>query len=249
MPQRLKFIVAYDGAPFAGWQSQSNGNGIQDHLERAFGAIAGAALRVHGAGRTDAGVHAVAQCAHVDLTARSLAAAQWPLALNAHLPSTIRILRSAYVPARFHARYSALGKIYRYRIVNSRVLPPLEAGRAWQVAAPINRQLLADAARLFVGKHNFAGYAANRGKAEENTVRTIHSVRVRSRGPNIELEFCGDGFLYRMVRLMVGAAIRCAIGRGSIDDLRLRLANAGAANAHPRYVAPAEGLFLVRVRY
>lgn len=249
MPQRLKFTVAYDGAPFAGWQSQSNGNAVQDHLERAFGGIAGAALRVHGAGRTDAGVHALAQCAHVDLPARSLPVSQWPLALNAHLPPTIRVLRSAYVPAPFHARYSAVGKIYRYRIVNSRVLPPLEFGRAWQVTAPINRQLLAEAAHLFVGKHNFAGYAANRGKPDENTVRTIESSRVRSRGANFELDFSGDGFLYRMVRLMVGAAIRCATGRGSIEDIRSRLAAAGAANARPRSVAPAEGLFLVRVRY
>ena len=115
MAQRLKLIVAYDGAPFAGWQSQSHGNTIQDHLERAFERVVGKPVRVHGAGRTDAGVHALAQCAHADVN-KALAPERWMEALNALLPPTIRVLRCRYVSTDFHARLSAKGKIYRYRI-------------------------------------------------------------------------------------------------------------------------------------
>lgn len=249
MAQRLKFIVAYDGAPFDGWQSQATGNAIQDHLERAFATIAGTHLRVHGAGRTDAGVHALAQSAHVDLASRSLPAGQWPLALNAQLPATIRVLRSRYVSEKFHARYAATGKTYRYHIYNSRVLPPHLFGRAWQVASPLNRDLLAAAAKLFVGRHDFAGFAANRGQAEKNSIRNISAVRVRGSGSDIELDFSGDGFLYRMVRLMVGAAVRCAIGRLNLAEIRDRLTNPAQSSTQARFVAPAEGLFLLRVRY
>jgi tRNA pseudouridine38-40 synthase len=250
MAQRLKFIVAYDGAPFSGWQSQADGNAVQDHLERAFAAIAGAPLRVHGAGRTDAGVHALAQSAHIDLAARTLSAEQWPLALNAHLPATLRVLRSCYVSEKFHARYSARGKTYRYRICNSRVLPPHELGRAWQVASPLDREVLATAVKLFLGRHDFAGFAANRGKPVADTVRNISAVRVRRAGANIlELDFSGDGFLYRMVRLMVGAAVRCAVGRSDLQELQKRLRSPAEAIAQARFVAPAEGLFLLRVRY
>ena len=134
MSRRLKLIVAYDGAPFAGWQSQSHRNTVQDHLERAFERVHGGAARVHGAGRTDAGVHALAQCAHVNLANRFLPAERWVEALNALLPPAIRVLRCRYVSQDFHARLSAKGKIYRYRIWNASVLPPFEYRRAWHVA-------------------------------------------------------------------------------------------------------------------
>src|SRR5437660_6428267 len=126
MSRRLKLIVAYNGAPFAGWQSQSHRNTIQDHFERAFERVAGELVRVHGAGRTDAGVHAIAQCAHVDLARRNFSEAKWVTTLNALLPAEIRIARCRYVNEKFHARFSAKGKIYRYRIWNAPVLSPFE---------------------------------------------------------------------------------------------------------------------------
>lgn len=249
MPPRLKFVVAYDGAPFAGWQSQASGNTVQDHLEAAFATITGNRTRVHGAGRTDAGVHALGQCAHVDLPSRSLAPERWTAALNASLPPTIRVLRCRYVAPSFHARFSAKGKTYRYRIWNDAVLPPLELGRAWHVHSEADSAVLNHAAQLFRGRHDFAAFAANRGKPNESTIRTIHDVRVRRRGRCIELEFTGDGFLYKMVRLMAGATIRCAIGRWKLCEIERRLrASRESISAH-RFVAPAEGLFLVRVRY
>jgi tRNA pseudouridine38-40 synthase len=247
MPRRLKMIVAYDGKGFAGWQSQSHRNTIQDHIERAFERIGGKPIRVHGAGRTDAGVHALAQCAHVDLTDDHFPATRWTQALNALLPPAIRVLRCRYVSKDFHARLSAKGKLYRYRIWTGPALPPFEYGRAWHVAGPLDFEVLKVAAKHFVGTHDFAGFAANRGKREKSTVRTIHSVNVRYSGPCVTLDFDGDGFLYKMIRLIVGSLVKSALGKLQIEDLteRLTLAQSGT----PRLAAPAEGLFLVRVRY
>jgi tRNA pseudouridine38-40 synthase len=246
MARRLKFIVAYDGSPFAGWQSQSLGNTIQDHLERAFERVAGKPVRVHGAGRTDTGVHAVAQCAHVDI-GKLLTPARWTEALNALLPPTIRVMRCRYVSNEFHARLSAKGKIYRYRIWSAPVLPPFEYRRAWHIARPLDLKILRTAARHFVGTHDFAGFAANRGKPDESTIRTIHSVRVRQKGSYVTIEFDGDGFLYKMVRLMVGSLVKCALGKMKIEEIIARLDSGQVGPA--RFAAPAEGLFLVRVRY
>ena len=257
MSRRLKMTIAYDGAPFAGWQSQSHRNTVQDRLEHAFERLTGESVRVHGAGRTDAGAHALAQCAHVDV-AKVFAPARWLEALNALLPPAIRVLRCRYVSNDFHARLSAKGKTYRYRIWSIPVLPPFEYRRAWNVARPIDLRILKTAAKHFVGTHDFAGFAANRGKPasrtdssrgerEESTIRTIYSVRVRQKGPCVTIEFDGDGFLYKMVRLMVGSLVKCAIGKMRIEDVvaRLESSQTGAA----RFAAPAEGLFLVRVRY
>src|SRR5437867_3309002 len=130
MSQRLKLTVAYDGAAFAGWQSQAHRNTVQDMLEHAFQKISGTRIRVHGAGRTDTGVHALAQCAHVDLPDRRLSAEGLARALNAILPPSIRVLDCRSVPENFHARFSAIGKLYRYRIGTGPILPPLEVDPA-----------------------------------------------------------------------------------------------------------------------
>jgi tRNA pseudouridine38-40 synthase len=247
MPRRLKLIVAYDGAPFAGWQSQSHRNTVQDHLERAFERVTSGAERVHGAGRTDAGVHALAQCAHVDISNKFLPPDRWIKALNALLPPAIRVLRCRNVSKDFHARLSAKGKIYRYRIWTAPILPPSEYGRAWHIAQPLDLKTLKSAAKHFVGTHDFATFAANRGKPEPSTIRTINSVRVRQKGPCVTIEFHGNGFLYKMVRLMVGALVKCALGKMRIEEITSRLHSGKIASA--RFVAPAEGLYLVRVRY
>jgi tRNA pseudouridine38-40 synthase len=247
MSRRLKMIVAYDGKGFSGWQSQFHRNTIQDHIERAFERIGGKPVRVHGAGRTDAGVHALAQCAHVDLTDDHFPVARWTQALNALLPPAIRVLGCRYVSKDFHARLSAKGKLYRYRIWSGPVLPPLEYGRVWHVASPLDLEVLKAGAKHFVGTHNFASFAANRGKREKNTIRTIYSVRMRRTGPCVTLDFDGDGFLYKMIRLIVGSLVKCALGKLRVEDLTDRLASAQASM--PRLAAPAEGLFLVYVRY
>ena len=247
MSRRLKLIIAYNGVPFAGWQSQSHRNGIQDHLERAFERIGGKRVRVHGAGRTDAGVHALAQCAHVDLAEDGLSTARWREALNALLPPAIRVLHCRYVSQNFHARLSAKGKTYRYRIWAASVLPPFEYGRVWHVPRSLDLELLKKAANRFVGTHDFAAFAASRGEPEKSTTRTIYSAAVRRSGSCLMIDFDGDGFLYKMIRLIIGSVVRCALGKSRIEEVTERLASAHAG--HMRFAAPAEGLFLVRVRY
>jgi tRNA pseudouridine38-40 synthase len=243
----LRIILAYDGTPFAGWQSQSHRNTIQDQVEHAFKRVLGKPVHVHGAGRTDAGVHALAQCAHVDLPNDRLSTGRWTEALNALLPPTIRVLRCRYVSNNFHARLSAKGKLYRYRIWLAVVLPPFEYGRAWHVARPLDLKLLKKTAKHFIGTHDFAAFAANRGQPEESTIRTIHSVHVKRKGPCVTIEFDGDGFLYKMVRLIVGSLVKCALGKMPTEDVIARLGSGQVGPA--RFAAPAEGLYLIRVRY
>ena len=249
MSTRLKLIVAYDGGPFSGWQSQANRNAVQDHLEAAFALVCGKQMRVHGAGRTDAGVHALAQCAHVDLPARGYDAGRWAAALNGILPPTIRIMRAAFTRPSFHARFSAKGKRYRYRIWNSEVLPPLESGRAWHVRAPLDSQAMETAARQLLGRHDFASFAANRGKPVKDTVRTISDARVRRTGALVTVEIEGDGFLYKMVRLMVGTLSRIGLGNADLHEIEARLRHPRRPFSSARNAAPADGLFLIRIRY
>lgn len=243
----MKLIVAYDGASFSGWQSQASGNTIQDHLERAFRELTGRCLRVHGAGRTDSGVHALAQCAHIDLPDCGLPIARWPSALNALLPPEIRVMRCRLEPPKFHARFSAIGKVYKYRLWNAPILPPFERNRAWHVTSPLDQALIEATARRFVGTRDFAGFAANRGTPVKSSVRTIRSLKVRRGGALFTLEFDGDGFLYKMVRLIVGSLVRCGMGKESAAEVVTRLHSGKTHRA--RFVAPAEGLFLLRVRY
>lgn len=249
MAARLKLIVAYDGAAFAGWQSQPNGNGIQDHLENALEQICGEPVRVHGAGRTDAGVHALAQVAHADIPVRRYPAERWLKALNGLLPMAIRVMRASFVTDSFHARFSAKGKIYHYRIWNGEVALPLEHGRVWHVREPLDRARMLAAAKLFVGRHDFGGFAANRGTPATDTVRTLSQVRLRFAGKLITIAFEGDGFLYKMVRMMTGSIVQAGLGKISTEEIRKRLEGNRRQNSISREVAPAAGLFLLRVRY
>jgi len=249
MPSRLKLVVSYDGAPFSGWQSQANRNGVQDHLESAFERICSERVRVHGAGRTDAGVHALAQCAHVDLPNRRYQPDRWVSALNGLLPPAIRVMRCRFVSEKFHARFSAKGKTYRYRIWNAAVLPPFESGRAWHVVRPLDFERMVLAGQAFSGEHDFASFSANRGTPETNTVRIIRAVRVRRTGPCLSLEFNGDGFLYKMVRMMAGTLMRIGLDESSPHEINARLRSPRKAILRGRTAAPADGLFLVRVRY
>ena len=249
MPRRLKLIIAYDGTPFAGWQSQAGGNTVQDYLEQALATVCGEPVRVHGAGRTDAGVHALGQCAHADVPIARLEPHRWVLALNASLPPKIRVLRARYVSSDFHARFSAKGKTYRYRIWNDRVLPPFEIERSWQVPAALDMGALDAATGRFFGQHDFSSFAANRGKPEQSTVRTITTAQLRRSGRAITVEFSGDGFLYKMVRLMIGSIVRCGLGKMDPREITARLETPHPPSAGSRFVAPAHGLILVRVRY
>jgi tRNA pseudouridine38-40 synthase len=242
---RLRLTIAYDGGPYTGWQSQSAGNAVQDFLEQAFWKVAGTRMVVHGSGRTDAGVHALGQCAHVEVL-DDRGPIEWRRALNVNLPQTIRVLKATRAAGDFHARFSAKGKVYRYLVCNRPVLPPLELGRVWHVPQALDLATLQRAAALFTGRHDFGAFSANRGEAFRETVRTIRKIDLSSRAGLIILTFEGDGFLYRMVRMMTAAMIRAAQHREDLESLRARLETGAPKWNH---VAPAEGLYLVKVLY
>ncbi len=244
---RLKLVVAYDGTPFRGWQSQADGNGIQDHLQAAFANICGQRIVLHGSGRTDAGVHALRQYAHCEVPRDRLPLATWRQAINAQIPREIRVLTCSRAAPDFHARYSVTGKTYNYRIWNHPIHFPLELTRSWHVHQPLDLTLLRAAADLLTGTHNFAGFAANRGAPVSDTTRTLSRIEIRKRGPLVTLAFTGDGFLYKMVRLLTGTMIRCAHGRADLDCLRRLLMEKGANKTS--HAAPAHGLYLARVFY
>ena len=256
---RWKLTLAYDGRPFAGWQSQPGGRSVQDVLEAAGGKVLKQepGPRVHGSGRTDAGVHACGLVAHFDAPdSARLDAGMWRRALNVNLPAAVRVVAAETVPARWHARFDAAGKRYRYRIVPGEVLPPHEAGLAWLVPQPMDLEALAAACRVVEGRHDFAAFAANRGDPEANpkdTVRTIWSVRAGSEPalfsdlPVLWLDFHGEGFLYRMVRLLTGSILRVAQGREPLSWLERFLAEPAAGKTS--FCAPADGLYLMQVDY
>ena len=247
--------MAYDGAPFGGWQVQAPGKRtVQGELERAFAHVAGIRVSVQGSGRTDAGVHADGQVAHADVPApnpgsKMAAAALWPGALNGHLPPEVRVLAARWAKRDFHARFEAAGKEYAYRIWNSAALHPRERGRAWHVPGPLDLSRMREAAALFLGQHDFGAFAARRGPKDANTdtVRTIHALSLRRRGALVTLDVRGDGFLYKMVRLLTGALVRVGQARAEMSWVAGLLANPRGPKNH--FLAPAEGLCLRRVIY
>lgn len=244
---RLKLTLAYDGAGFRGWQSQPGGGAVQDVMQEAMTRLAGGKkVSVQGSGRTDAGVHALGQVAHADVPDSRGGSRFWLHALNAVLPPQLRVLSCAAAREDFHARYSATGKTYEYLLWTAPILPPHRAGRCWHVRG-IDVAALRRAAKIVVGRHDFAAFAANRGAPVSDTRRHLRRVTVRAQGPLVRLRFEGDGFLYKMVRMLVAAMVRVAQGKSTPADLRARLA--GKSGVLPRDVAPADGLYLVRVRY
>jgi tRNA pseudouridine38-40 synthase len=245
----IKLTVEYDGTNYHGWQFQANSESVQAVLERALSTFLRTPTRVIGSGRTDAGVHALAQVAHADLPVRRYSPERWRSALNGVLPSGIRIMQCQFASESFHARFSAKGKVYRYRIWNGDVALPLQNGRVWHVRGLLDRGDLTNAAKLFLGRHDFRSFAARRGTEVDDTVRTIRRVRVQTSGPLTSIEIEGDGFLYKMVRMMVGALVQIGSGKASSDLIRTQLAQNRRSSVPSRPVAPAAGLFLIRVRY
>jgi tRNA pseudouridine38-40 synthase len=243
---RLQLQIAYHGAGLNGWQSQACGNTVQDYLEKAFLALCRERIIVHGAGRTDAGVHAEAQCAHADVPSGRLSLREWLPALNAHLPDAIRVMKIQEAPSDFHARFSAKGKIYRYTVWNEPALHPLMKDRAWHVPGNLDFEKLEHACGLFTGTHDFAAFSLRRSDTPEQTVRTIHSIQANAAAEKIELTFEGEGFLYKMVRILTAALIRYASGKVEESELAAQLRAGRPAFVH---AAPAAGLCLVRVIY
>lgn len=254
--KRLRLTIAYCGTPWRGWQSLEGGRTITDEINAAIRKATDIETSVQGSGRTDAGVHALAQVAHCDVpeTVR-MSGDAWANALNACLPLTIRVLRAEEADPQFHSRFDAVGKVYRYRIWRPRMLSPFEADRAWHVYGPLDVEAMRWSCEKLIGTHNFVRLSANRGdmpeierrQRTEKTTRTIHRVDLREDGDVLEFEFEGDGFLYKMVRLIVGSLIHVARKREPKEWFASLLADLTGKQSNQ--TAPACGLYLVRVSY
>jgi len=244
---RLRLLIAYDGRPFRGWQSQATKDAVQDHLEAAFLPFVGHRVIVVGSGRTDAGVHALGQVAHADIPRHCLPRRNWQSALNGSLPPEIRVLRATPTRADFHAQYDATAKTYTYRVWNAPFMHPLEIGRAWFMPLALDLPALRAGAAMLTGRHDFARFAVNRGEPEPDCTRTIHALTVQRRGALLTFRVTGDGFLYKMVRLLTGTLTRCAQKRAPLEWITALLKDDTTPKTH--FAAPAEGLYLTRVTY
>ena len=243
---RYKLTIEYDGAPFAGWQLQADHPTVQGALEAAVKATCGADVRVNGAGRTDAGVHALGQVAHCDM-AKNLAPGRLRDAMNAHLrPQPIAVLSAEIVPESFEARFSALKRHYLYRIRNTRANLALDVDRVWRVPRKLDAAAMHQAAQRLIGKHDFTTFrdAECQAKSPE---KTLDQLKVTRAGDAINIVTSARSFLHSQVRSMVGSLVWVGEGRWSGDDLAAALAARNRAACGP--VAPPDGLYLVRVEY
>jgi tRNA pseudouridine38-40 synthase len=243
---RFRLLVEYDGRPFVGWQRQDNGMSVQQVLEEAAAKFCGVPAAVQGAGRTDAGVHALGQAAHVDIV-RTADADTVRDALNFHSrPWPVAVLAALPVPDTFHARFSAIGRRYRYRIVNRRAPLTLDAGRAWRVAVPLDADAMHAAAQRLVGRHDFNAFRAAICQAK-SPVRTLDRLDVRRAGGEIAIEVAARSFLHNQVRIMVGTLKLVGEGKWSGADVEAALKSARREQAGP--TAPPDGLYLSEVVY
>ncbi|OHE78447.1 MAG: tRNA pseudouridine(38-40) synthase TruA [Verrucomicrobia bacterium RIFCSPLOWO2_12_FULL_64_8] len=244
--QRWKCACAYDGTGFNGWQSQPDGRSVQDVIERRLQWIFGRRVRIHGSGRTDAGVHALAQVFHFE--------ADWPhgpekllAAFRGGLPPTLQVKSARTVPRTFHSRFSAKGKIYFYQLHHGGRADPFHHPFCWSLARPLDVAAMRAAAKKLVGRHDFRAFAADNGAEREDTVRHLRRLKVTGRGARLRITAEADGFLYKMMRGVVGALV--AAGQGKLTPARVGALLRRARRTHAVQTAPAPGLFLARVIY
>ncbi|HOW64119.1 MAG TPA: tRNA pseudouridine(38-40) synthase TruA [Candidatus Paceibacterota bacterium] len=248
-PWKLKMTVAYEGTQYSGWQTQKTGIGVQQKLEEALGQLFPRPKVVHSSSRTDTGVHALGMVVHVEIPRHEL---KMPprkllLALNAHLPEDIRVMAVSRCREDFHARFSAVGKEYRYLVWNHPAMNPLWRHCAWHVPQKLDFQRMKIAARHFEGTHDFRALAANRNYPFTNTVRTLACCRLQRRGPMITIILRGSGFLYKMCRGIVGTLVQVGQNKISPGDIVRILDSRDRRLAGMS--APAHGLVLWKVCY
>jgi tRNA pseudouridine38-40 synthase len=243
---RYRLTVEYDGTPFVGWQRQDNGMSVQQAIEEAFQRFCGETVATVAAGRTDAGVHALGQVVHAEL-AKSWDPFRVAEALNYHLkPHPIAILECSAAPPGFHARFSAVGRRYRYRIVNRRAPLTVERLRAWEISRPIDHEAMHAAAQLLIGKHDFTSFRASLCQAK-SPVKTLSRLAVSRYADEIVVEAAAPSFLHHQVRNIVGTLAQVGLGRWPVHAMHDVLAarNRSAAGE----TAPAHGLYFVSVDY
>jgi tRNA pseudouridine38-40 synthase len=243
---RYRLTIEYDGGPFVGWQRQDNGPSVQQALEEAVFRFCGERTTVHGAGRTDAGVHALAQVAHLDLV-RPVAAPTLRAALNFHLkPAPVVVLEAALVADDFHARFAARERVYLYRILNRPAPPALDRGRVWWVPRGLDVEAMDAAAQALVGRHDFTSFRAILCQAD-SPVKTLDLLVVRRHGAEIRIEARSRSFLHNQVRIIAGTLRLVGEGKWSRLDVEAALAARDRSRSGP--TAPPQGLCLVSVGY
>ncbi|MCW1927943.1 tRNA pseudouridine(38-40) synthase TruA [Bhargavaea beijingensis] len=244
---RIKLIIAYDGSGFEGYQIQPKGRTVQGELEQALSVIhKGEAVRVHASGRTDAGVHASGQVVHFD-TPLGIPDGRWAMALNTRLPGAIRVLSAETVPDRFHARFSATGKTYRYIWHLSEVISPFRryfTTPSLGVTPDVAK--MEEGARHLIGTHDFTSFCSAKTDVEDK-VRTVESIRFERHGEELHMVITGSGFLYNMVRIIAGTLWMC--GKGELDPAGIPGILAAKDRSKAGKTAQAQGLYLEKVRY
>lgn len=243
--RRIRIVVEYDGSAYVGWQLQENGVSIQQRLNEAALAITGEPVKMHGSGRTDSGVHARAQVAHFDVDAR-MPAEKFAAALNAHLPRDIRVLYSDQTDEDFHARFLAKEKSYRYTIQTGAYARVATRNTALHVYARLNEDAMRFAAKALVGEHDFSAFMSA-GSKVDSTVRTVFSSDWTRDGAYLYYDITGNGFLYNMVRIIVGTMLDIGMDRADKDAILRALQSGDRSDAGA--TAPAHGLTLMRVKY
>ena len=244
--RRFRLIVEYDGTPFVGWQRQTNGPSVQEALEEAGRRLTGQAAVAVAAGRTDAGVHALAMGAHIDL-ATGMEARRVREALNALLrPAPISVLTVEDAPEGFHARFACVGRAYRYRVLDRRAPPALDRTRVWHVPRRLDADAMDEAAQHLLGRHDFTTFRAAQCQAD-SPVRTMDAARVTRAGDEVLLDLEARSFLHNQVRSIMGTLERVGAGRWRPEDVRDALAARDRTACGP--VAPPRGLYFVRAAY
>jgi tRNA pseudouridine38-40 synthase len=250
-PELIKFVltIAYDGTPYAGWQIQKVGLGVQQLVEEALAKLFPSAPRVHSSSRTDTGVHAIGMVVHVEIPKAELRLPdpRLMLAINAFLPLTIRVMSAKRCSASFHARFNATGKQYRYYIWNASAMNPLLLQRAWHIPKGLDLVSMRRAAQKVIGKHDFKSFAGTRSYEMDSTVRTVQKLAIKKEGQLITVIIEGDGFLYKMCRGLVGTLVQ--VGSGKLDQDSLSTILEARDRTAAGMTAPAHGLVLWKVFY
>lgn len=243
--KNIKLTIAYDGTNYSGWQRQSNARSVQGEIEKKLRTITKQEIQIHGSGRTDAGVHALGQIA--SLTADlSIPVNKFAFVLNNALPSDIVIKEVVEMDMDFHARYSAKGKKYIYKIYNGAIRNPLYANYSYFVRRPVDINSIIEGSKYFIGEHDFKGFMSS-GSNVKNTVRTIYNIDVYKKDEFIILEYRGNGFLYNMVRIITGSLLDVSSGKIKMENLDYIIRSKDRRNA--RHKAPPQGLYLAKVYY
>lgn len=243
--RNIALKLKYDGSAYHGWQVQKRDISVAETLERTLSQIVGHPVKLTGAGRTDAGVHAEVYIANFRTTS-SIPCERLPLAVNSRLPADIVVTKASDVPEDFNAIGSCLQKEYTYRIYNSRIRDPFLRDRVWFYPKHLDEQVMQRAASFFVGTHDFAAVRSV-GTETKTTVRTVHYFTITRSGTMIECRVCADGFLYNMVRAMVGSCVYAAEGKFAPEDIPAILEGKNRTDAGP--TAPPQGLYMTKLWY